>query len=94
MARTTACIAVLLAASGDEHRLRRRALAAMAPATRIVFAMRHGGRDHWYVNFGFYACPTLEYPPHQHGSANVPRAFRDGSEDGVIRRWGQVLISD
>ncbi|OQB85125.1 MAG: translocation protein TolB [Planctomycetes bacterium ADurb.Bin126] len=57
----------------------REALAANSnrPA-EIVFAQRVGGTDHWYVNFGRYACPTIEYPANQRGESACPPGFKSG----------------
>lgn len=59
--------------------LRGRVVEALAPAREIVFAERVSGTDHWYVNFGFYACPTIEYPANQCGAPSSRVAgFKDG----------------
>ncbi|MBN2295943.1 MAG: PD40 domain-containing protein, partial [Pirellulales bacterium] len=45
----------------------------------IVYAVRRSGSDHWYANFGFYACPTHEYPSQRvEGKVCVPPIYKEG----------------
>ncbi len=51
----------------------------MADVEEIVFAVRVGGFDHWYANFGYYSASVPEYPP-QLGieGEQIPPCFGDG----------------
>ncbi len=53
----------------------------LAGTDDIVFAVRVSGRDHWYVNFGYYSCdygdgPKLNYGPYPDGE--TLRGYGDG----------------
>ena len=47
----------------------------------IVFAVRVSGRDHWYVNFGYYACdygPPAERTFGKYPDGKSLRGYGDG----------------
>ncbi|MCP4641310.1 MAG: hypothetical protein GY851_12785 [bacterium] len=51
----------------------------MARVDEIVFAVRAGGTDHWYANFGYYSAPNREYPPQRAPDGVVlPAIFKAG----------------
>ena len=66
----------------------------------IVFAVRVSGRDHWYVNFGYYSCdygegPKLSFGPYPDGE--TLRGYGDGGRLCRLNlRSGQLttLIDD
>lgn len=70
----------------------------MAGVEEIIFAVRVAGWDHWYANFGFYACSTPEYPPHDGiPGEQIPPLFGEGGRLCRFHlRTGQlrVLLDD
>ncbi|NOX55469.1 MAG: hypothetical protein GXP27_13735 [Planctomycetes bacterium] len=53
----------------------------LADAEEIVFAVRVSGRDHWYVNFGYYSCdygPPAERNFGKYPDGQVLRGYGDG----------------
>ncbi|MCL4205320.1 MAG: hypothetical protein KJ000_22785 [Pirellulaceae bacterium] len=72
----------------------------LAGVDEIVFAVRVSGRDHWYVNFGYYAC---DYgPPADHAFGLYPDgvSLRGYGNGGRLCRLNlrtgqlQVLLDD
>jgi hypothetical protein len=72
----------------------------LADVDEIVFAVRVSGRDHWYVNFGYYSCdygegPGLSFGPYPDGE--TLRGYGDGGRLCRLNlRTGQLtaLIDD
>ena len=65
----------------------------------IVYAVRESCHDHWYGNFGFYACPIQEYPPRQRveGDVCVPPIFKKGGRlcrTNLRTKETTVLVDD
>ena len=64
----------------------------LAGVDEIVFAVRVGGWDHWYANFGYYGAPEPEYP-NQRGAQPCPPLFKDGGRLCRLNiRTGEVRI--
>ena len=68
------------------------------PCDEIVYAVRRSGNDHWYGNFGFYACPKYEYPDQRvKGDICVPPVFKDGGrlcKTNLRTKKTTVLVDD
>ncbi|MCH8042610.1 MAG: hypothetical protein IID44_02725 [Planctomycetes bacterium] len=58
----------------------------MAKADEIVFAVRVSGRDHWYVNFGYYSCDYGPGPERGFGKYPDGKTLRGYGDGGRLCR--------
>ncbi len=58
----------------------------MAKSEEIVFASRVSGRDHWYVNFGYYSCDYGPGPERSFGKYPDGESLRGYGEGGRLSR--------
>lgn len=72
----------------------------LADVEEIVFAVRVSGRDHWYVNFGYYSCDTGQGPERSFGPYPDGQTLRGYGEGGRLCRLNlrtgelKVLVDD
>ncbi len=58
----------------------------LAGNEEIVFAVRVSGRDHWYVNFGYYSCDYGQGPERSFGKYPDGKSLRGYGEGGRLCR--------
>ena len=72
----------------------------LAGSEEIVFATRISGRDHWYVNFGYYSCDSGPGPERSFGKYPDGESLRGYGEGGRLCRLNlktgemKLLIDD
>lgn len=72
----------------------------LAGVDEIIFAVRVSGRDHWYVNFGYYSCDYGEGPERSFGPYPDGQTLRGYGDGGRLCRLNlrsgelTVLIDD